>query len=653
MKRHLKVIALVATLLVAGGIVMTASVNAIDRGTIRKFAENNIYFYDPDGINNTCSAAATKSTTLAGITPERQSGSSLENAKMVLNRLMKAGYSAVAAAAIAGNLDWEGGFYPCKVENGGYDESGHKYTSGASCDYIDSAIDSYKGKNDYILTLKKGSGSGIAGVGIVQWTSEERKKGLIDAANAGGVRVTDLNTQVDFLVKELQSWNSKSHPSTISSLNELAKGADGLILATWRIYRYYETPATSFKWKGGSGDFNGDENDKEPSNPLELNSVDHAGAYNEFYGHRLPSALFYLNLLESSGSVSLTPEKDRGQVPESEIVIVATGDFSESLKSALTEKLPNVTITDKVADAKKYTIYVSEITDEAVKDKVEEIAGEVDAKNNIFFMTTQTAVANAAKEVAQSKDNVKVVGYSPGTEVQAVETLMEGIKSIENAKSRSINPCVGGTLNGVTFKEIEGTLYAFPDANATKANYNISGLTHFRALDQYNFKTGWGGAHHDYPAVDIGINMGNGSTEGATVVAFVDGTITSYSTYTDSQKHCASVTFKGIDGATYWIGHMNYEPDKYGKLQGNKISAGTPIGTVGPASCAAYESSSTPHTHIDERHCNDPSKGAIRPNHLCYYDADPRPNGTKGWKNYYSTHIVDVMAQLYWELPQE
>ncbi len=670
MKRHLKVIALVATILGAGCIVAVGSANAIDRGTIRKFAENNIYFYDPDGVRNSCSVSSSQSTSLAGITPERQSSSSLENAKMVLDKLMKAGYSPIAAAAIAGNLDWEGGFWPCKVENGGYDGDGNHYKSGAGCDTINRMIDT-KG-NSYITEILKDAGS-QAGVGIVQWTSKNRKENLIKEANKNNVRATDLDTQVNFLVSELQTWNSDNFPSTISTLNELSKGTDGLILATWRIYRYYETPGTSFRWEGGSREKGtyGTENKKQPTDPLALNEIDHAGAYREFYGHRLPSALYYLNLLEASGAVNLNPGKGQNQVPESEILIVAES-VDEGLKNAITSKLPNVEFSDTVADAKKYTVYVSEITAENIKDKIEEIAGQIDSEKNIFFVSNQTAVVNAAKEVAKSNENVKVIGYSVGYEEKAVETLMQGIQSMANAKNRSINSCLGGTIDGVTYKTIDGVVYAWPHPGTTKKNYNKNSktgqglsLSGFCSLEPDQYKEyrgknadgttafGWCGTHHDYAAVDLGRGgeTDSGTAEGIPVVAFTEGTI-KYSEYNEGYnpdgdtRKCAAMFLTTPNGTKFWLGHFSYD-EKFAALDGQNVAAGTVIGEVGPPKCAAIRGTASPHTHIDER-CS----GSNGTDYSGTYKTSEKFLCMPAHSYYVTTHLNYLMNELYAELPE-
>lgn len=82
---------------------------------------------------------------------------------IVWDYLKSAGYTDIQTAAIIGNLYQESGLDPEKVE--------------------------YKTKE---------------GIGLVQW-SFGRKQRLIDYASSKGVNWTDLNAQLEFLVKELKS----------------------------------------------------------------------------------------------------------------------------------------------------------------------------------------------------------------------------------------------------------------------------------------------------------------------------------------------------------------------------------------------------------------------------------------------------------------
>lgn len=664
--RSKRIILVIAALVVS--LALPFSAQAIDKDRKRLFSENDIRFYDPSG-SNSCSSQSSGNISIGGITPKKEGYE--EYAKIIMQRLLDKGYLPIAVAGIAGNIAWESGFHPCKIEG--------KPVNQSSCDLVTS------NGNQYIFSLKKDYGSGIGGFGIAQWTTDSRKEGLIDRANAAGKSVVDLDVQIDFMLDELSSWRSGTSSSSVSRMNELASGSDGLAYATWQIYRYFETPATSYQYKGYTGsDYSASQapNEKDPTaaGPLGLNETDHKGAYHEFYDHRLSAALYYLNLLQSSGNsnnnVSASGEASMTTNVNFEDFVVLTDedDLKEDgsieykklpkFKEALLEAMPGAGITTNInTDARNFVVYISDMFGIVNEDEIKSLASYVGSNRTLIFISANTSSINAVREIAKSQNNVKLITYSgtaddlekdvsDGEEDPRAkfinESFLPNAAAIYSNGNRKLNSCVG-TLDGISYKTIDGTLYAFPHVGATKANYNKStsgrnmgGSSLAGGFDYMQWPGNYGGAvHHDYPAVDLITNTGADTSEGIPVVSFTGGTITGYSTYTPEQPHCASISFKSDDGRTYWIGHTTYDPDKYASLVNQHIDAGTPIGVVGPSTCAGYKSSSAPHTHIDERKCN---QGPSDSKHICwYYD---------GWKNHYSTHIIDVMVQLYKELPE-
>lgn len=624
--------------------VMTTAAFGIDQATLDFYAANNIYFYDPTETGG-CSG----SVNIPGITPSIDSDVSEENGIYVTEKLIEAGYTPIAAAAIAGNITWESGFYPCKVEG----------NSNIGCDSLNSSIDA--NGNSYILGLTRSYDGGNAGFGLIQWTGD-RKKNLINLAGSKGTKVTDLDTQIEELIHELATWGIK--PSPTEELNNLANGPDGLIQATWRIYRYFETPATSFRWEGGSGDYYGTQNKQQPTDPLTLNETDHAGAYNEFYNHRIAAALYFLDLLNSMGYTNNTGSTSV-TVSGSDISIVTDDTTSETLKNNLLAKFDGAEVIADLTSTRKYIIYAARVDDSISLDDIKAITDTIDNQKTIFFINSQVSSANAIREVAGSKDNVKLADYSSISEEEIINQVYDAIQSIANSESRKSESCTG-TINGVTYKEIDGQIWAYPNAGVTKATYGpIGTMSNFYYKQNYDFSRadGYGGGaiHHDYAAVDIGkCDSPSGSfspcrstqggdginvSEDVPVVAFTDGTITTYKVYEFNgtrYEGCSSITFRGSDGALYWIGHSKYE-EQYEALVDTEIKAGTQIGVIGPAYCGQGAA----HTHIDERGCNGNGSGLPRDGYSCYqYEKAPNANG-------YSTHIVDVILQLYDELPEE
>lgn len=615
--------------------VMTTAAFGIDQATLDFYAENNIYFYDPTE-SNSCSG----NVNIAGIEPKIQDGSNIENAKIVMDALLDAGYNAISVAAIAGNIEYESGFYPCKVE-----------ASGVGCDSINTQIDA--NGNEYIKNLP-----GLPGFGLIQWTTESRKDGLISLAESQSKKVTDLNVQIERMITELKGWNSQK-PSSPEALNELSLGLDGLIQATWRVYRYFETPATSFRWEGGSTENGtyGTENKLQPTDPLSLNEVDHAGAYNEFYRRRIAGALYYLDLLNASGYSNLS--SNTNVEFSSDVSIVAglglTIEIADQEVNVAPEEIQNTmlqmisntfdgaeTVDDISKATKKYIIYVTGEEETLGLEDVQEKAASIGDGKTIFFATGQASTINAVREVAKTKDNVKLIDYSTGTEDDNISKTYKAVQSVANAESLKAQSCVG-TVGGVTYKQIDGQTWAYPNAGVTKKSYGPIG-TMSAISGTYDFSgSGWGlGAmHHDYPAVDIGKRDENNNniSKDVPVVAFTDGTIIDYHGGYNNYSYCASIWFQGDDGARYWIGHSLYD-EKYEELENVHIKAGTQISVIGPDECGGVS-----HTHIDERGCEPGGKGVEREGYYCtYYD---------GFTTHYSTHILDIIQQLYFALPED
>lgn len=119
-------------------------------------------------------------------------GNTLE--QKIYNFLRSHGYSQTATAAIMGNLAAESGFQSNNLQNSYEDKYNDKtYTDAVDKNLYDSfATDSY-------------------GYGLAQWTSSGRKKGLLDYARAKGKSISDLETQLEYLVNELSSSYSSTH----------------------------------------------------------------------------------------------------------------------------------------------------------------------------------------------------------------------------------------------------------------------------------------------------------------------------------------------------------------------------------------------------------------------------------------------------------
>ena len=78
---------------------------------------------------------------------------------------------------------------------------------------------SYPGKHNSSYSYKENDG---VGYGLIQWTYQDRKQGLLNKANEMGISVTDINAQLAYFRTELTGLYSKAW----SSINE-SKSVDG------------------------------------------------------------------------------------------------------------------------------------------------------------------------------------------------------------------------------------------------------------------------------------------------------------------------------------------------------------------------------------------------------------------------------------------
>jgi murein DD-endopeptidase MepM/ murein hydrolase activator NlpD len=244
-----------------------------------------------------------------------------------------------------------------------------------------------------------------------------------------------------------------------------------------------------------------------------------------------------------------------------------------------------------------------------------------------------TSNNNVINKAAQDYENITVAdwysaaGRDPAKYISGdgIHPTAEGQQlfadTVYNAILNSITEKVGNDCATPGFVSVDG--YVFPLAGATKSNYlNPNG----KAGESVLSRLPCGSAnvcHHDYPAVDLGLNkkLADGSvytsanfsgrkfsdmyyySTGVKVLAIHDGRITRYGTYsngtdTNYVSKCASVTYEttGASGNVikeYWFGHMSYDSNR---KAGDTFKAGDVIGEVGPPQCAQNTQA---HLHIN------------------------------------------------------
>ncbi len=114
----------------------------------------------------------------------------MDSAQKIWDRLISAGLTPAGAAGLMGNLHAESGLNPRNLQNSFEKKLG--YTDAAYTAAVDSGA--------YDGFVHDGAGYGLA-----QWTYPSRKAALLAYAKARGRSVGDLDTQVGYLLQELQS----------------------------------------------------------------------------------------------------------------------------------------------------------------------------------------------------------------------------------------------------------------------------------------------------------------------------------------------------------------------------------------------------------------------------------------------------------------
>ena len=139
--------------------------------------------------------------------------------------LRQRGFSETATAAIMGNIEEESTFFSPRVQGD------FSYGYGQSIEYTRKVDHGEILRSDFIY-----HGPGGGGYGLCQWTYPTRKAGLYDLAQNRSKSVGDEETQLDWLMREL---NEGEYAAV---LNKLQSDAD-LYDMTATFLRKFEKPA--------------------------------------------------------------------------------------------------------------------------------------------------------------------------------------------------------------------------------------------------------------------------------------------------------------------------------------------------------------------------------------------------------------------------
>lgn len=143
------------------------------------------------------------------------------NEEKIWNYLKEQGLSNCGAAGLMGNIFAESGLNPINLQNS------YEKKLGFTDETYTKAVDSEKYDN---FVKDK------AGYGLCQWTYWSRKKNMLDFAKKQKKSIGDLEMQLDFLFKELNT-------STYKSLLNKLKSSDSLLESSNLVLTKFERPA--------------------------------------------------------------------------------------------------------------------------------------------------------------------------------------------------------------------------------------------------------------------------------------------------------------------------------------------------------------------------------------------------------------------------
>lgn len=136
------------------------------------------------------------------------------NEEKIWNYLISAGMSVCGAAGLMGNLYAESGLIPTNLQN----------TYEKKLGYTDATYTAAVDSGRYTNFARDSAGYGLA-----QWTYWSRKEALLAYAKAAGKSVGDLETQLDFLLKEL-SGSYKAVLSVLKTATSVRAASDAVLL---------------------------------------------------------------------------------------------------------------------------------------------------------------------------------------------------------------------------------------------------------------------------------------------------------------------------------------------------------------------------------------------------------------------------------------
>lgn len=144
------------------------------------------------------------------------------NSEKIYNFLKSKGLNDYGASGLLGNLDCESGLKPNNLQ-----DTYNRSLGMTDDEYVRAVDNSSYTKNQFIKDC--------GGFGLAQWTWHTRKAALYEYVKSKGTSIGDLETQLEFLYKEL----SESYPSVLNTL----KTATSVLEASNAVLLKFECPA--------------------------------------------------------------------------------------------------------------------------------------------------------------------------------------------------------------------------------------------------------------------------------------------------------------------------------------------------------------------------------------------------------------------------
>ena len=166
--------------------------------------------YNFSDTPTTTDTGSTSGTSTATVDTSGIKISGNNTSEKLYNALIQSGATPAGASGVLGNIEAESGIRTNNVQNSTEKRVGNDKEYTAKVDngsYTNFANDS-------------------AGYGLAQWTSSDRKAGLLNLAKSKGLSIADEKVQIPYLISELNGAYNKSVMSVLRKTNSVQEASD-------------------------------------------------------------------------------------------------------------------------------------------------------------------------------------------------------------------------------------------------------------------------------------------------------------------------------------------------------------------------------------------------------------------------------------------